>query len=534
MKKTFKKVLSLTCVFTMLASTTVFGANESTGGSIIENDNSVAPSYLNCVLPSVNAGTYDFTIDVDGLLDRFDTVGTYDSNSNIYFNAQEDAATLAAKDGTSALYIKKKVVDSNAATDISGLLVGEADKTAYESTLYYVWQPDRTSDDTIAEGKGMWTLITADNIDSFFDITIDASAGEITAVAMKTDYASMPVVWDGNIYKVTYETISAEDAATYVTAYDETLKTISTLEAGLFLSADASAFTPATTSNVTYTPATRQFVNVSDVATVVNKSTFPVAVSVNVSVTNENHGLVMGSAADFLGENDAEANIYMAIKSGSNFAALDEEATATAYYVLGAATATTTTYQGEDTDIDTLTGSHNYYQYVSPDVTYAEQAFALTATANENYDWDAYIEAVLAEEITKPEIKVVYDFVQVEEFDDDDADTGKTYADEEGTVYVTEISDGWASLSSLGDTFKMKLRDGAYTYSFVEVPSGSLTALTIDGVSRMGAVSNGNITYSNGVFSINDGTVTVWNLTTGDHTLALTIGRNTYTLTIDN
>lgn len=533
MKKNFKKVLSLTCVLTMLASATVFGANESTGGSIIENDNSVAPSYLNCVLPLVDAGTYDFTIDVNGLLDKFDTVGTYASNSNIYFNAQDAAATLAATAASTKIYVKKNVVDATAETDIENMLLTKADKNAYTSPLYYVWQPDRSSEDTIAAGKGVWTQITSDTIDSFFDITIDATAGEITAVTMKDDYLSAPDVWDGNIYKESYVEITGEEAAAYAN-YDEETKTLTSLTAGLFLSADTQAYTPATTSTVTYTPATRQFINVSDVATVVNKSTFPVAVSVNVSVTNENHGLVMGSAADFLGENDAEANIYMAIKSGSNFAALDEEATATAYYVLGAATATTTTYQGEDTDIDTLTGSHNYYQYVSPEVTYAEQAFALTATANKNYDWDAYIEAVLAAEITKPEIKVVYDFVQVEEFDDDDADTGKTYADEEGTVYVTETSDGWASLGSVEDTFKMKLKDSGYRYSFVEKPAGSLTAITVDGTARNGAVTAGNITYANGVLTINEAATNGFGLTTGDHKIVATIGGKAYTLTIDN
>ena len=524
MRKNFKKLFALTCTFTMLTSTVAFGATTSTGDSIIENDNSVAPSYLNCILPSIADNTYDFTIDVDGLLAEFDKVGEYDSSSNVFFDAQKEAATLELTAGGD-LYIIDKVVDSGAEAAIAGLLVGEADETGFAETKYYVWQPDTTNADTIAAGKGTWTQLTADNLADFFDIELNGAGDEIAAVTMKEDFLSMPVVWDGNIYAESYIEIHPEAAATHVTAYDEAAGTITTLAPGLY--AD-DAGTAAEIADLTYTPATRQFVNVSDVAFVVNKSTFPVAVKVDVAITNENHGLVFSSSADFSGEGDDEANIYMAIQSDTHAAPLDSEGSASAYYILNKATNSTVTYQ--DTTTDALTGSHNYFQYESYDVRYDVQPFTLTATANDDFDWDAYVAELTADdaEITKPEIEVVYDFVQVEAGED-----ANTYVDEEDILYTTDGSDGWAEVESATPVVRnMTLRSGSLTYTFTDkVPTGDFTAVTVDSTARNGQIGNGNIKYENGTVTINSTGISTCGLSTsGTHTIVVTIGGKNYTL----
>ena len=74
----------------------------------------------------------------------------------------------------------------------------------------------------------------------------------------------------------------------------------------------------------------------------------------------------------------------------------------------------------------------------------------------------------------------------------------------------------------------------AETYTFVDEPEGTLTAANVDGTARNGAVTQGNIAYSNGVLTINTVATSGYGLTSGNHTVKVTIGDVEYTLTISN
>ena len=176
-------------------------------------------------------------------------------------------------------------------------------------------------------------------------------------------------------------------------------------------------------------------------------------------------------------------------------------------------------------------------------MSYASQSFTITATANGAYDWDAYIDAIQKGTYTKPEIKVVYDFVQVEEFDDKNAETAHTYADENKVGYTTGAEDGWATVggssssgsSSATDTFVMTLQnDGSLSYAFVDVPTGTVKTFILDEKNLAGAVTAGNVYFAEGKFVIKKAAVDNNKLTTGSHTIKVTIGEKEYTLTVTN
>lgn len=74
--------------------------------------------------------------------------------------------------------------------------------------------------------------------------------------------------------------------------------------------------------------------------------------------------------------------------------------------------------------------------------------------------------------------------------------------------------------------------NGDITYTFTEKPEGTISAFTVNGTNRMGAVTNGNATYnaSTGVLTVKQSTAQSIGLAAGG-TVNVTIGGNSYTLT---
>lgn len=85
--------------------------------------------------------------------------------------------------------------------------------------------------------------------------------------------------------------------------------------------------------------------------------------------------------------------------------------------------------------------------------------------------------------------------------------------------------------SGSGDTYVMQKSGSDVTYTFVNKPTGSLTAIVIDGTARAGALGANHITYSEGVLKFNATAVNSFLSTTGNHTIIATIGGTAYTLT---
>ena len=125
-------------------------------------------------------------------------------------------------------------------------------------------------------------------------------------------------------------------------------------------------------------------------------------------------------------------------------------------------------------------------------------------------DWSAYV----GDEAKKITLNAVFKFTN----DDDDELPADAIITEDAVVPAT---DNYVML--LGD-------DGSVSYTFVEVPEGTLTALTSNGSNRAAAITNGNITYEDGTLTFN-ATAVSKTLTTGTNTIVATIGDANYTLT---
>jgi len=74
--------------------------------------------------------------------------------------------------------------------------------------------------------------------------------------------------------------------------------------------------------------------------------------------------------------------------------------------------------------------------------------------------------------------------------------------------------------------------NGDITYTFAEKPAGAITAFTVNGTDRMGAVRNGNVTYNagTGVVTVKQATAQSIGLAAGG-TANITIGDEAFTLT---
>lgn len=153
-------------------------------------------------------------------------------------------------------------------------------------------------------------------------------------------------------------------------------------------------------------------------------------------------------------------------------------------------------------------------------------AFNFTGYLNDNADWYS---------VNNATISITPTYTITDAAATDTAITGFT-----GFMGVTTAGSGSSSSAGSGssssqtDDYKMTASNGGYTYTFVNKPSGTLTAVLVDGTDKSGAISKGNITYADGVFTINSTATTANSLTTGNHTIKAAIGAGEYTLTITN
>ncbi len=445
-----KKIIALSCVATMLFSSTALAAGvddtvEGGGNSVVENDNSTAPHIDRLVLPTVGENTYDFTIDPEGLLANFDPI-TYATGQSVYFDATKTAATLDFEDAAAAtgygLYVQKKVEDTGLTkltaelTAATATITGITDGT-HDSVLgkFFVWVPD-----TDNEGEGKYVPLSGGNVEKVLKFT-DDGGGNFASAALNIEAGSQSnlagdFIWDGTVYTIGYESISKEKAAVeyYQPAVDATPASV---KAGLFVAdtsnIDGTAAQAALGTggqNLVYTAAVMQQTGTTDAATIVNKSTFDIGVIAEVTVTNGT-GLTFLNSSTIAGD-DATASIYMALTDGTNEAAVDNTTgKATAYYVVKGTGDTAHTYQIEaTTGTETGTGSHVYKQYLTSTQTYSDVNFQITAKANTNEGamdaWENYVETLTATEDaqTKPSIGVVFKFVEI-----DDAAVAETEGD---------------------------------------------------------------------------------------------------------
>lgn len=515
--KKFKKLIALTCVAAMLVPSIAFAdqtepsAVTGGGNSVVENNNAQDIQYTSVVVPTVTSSTYDFTIDRDKLIPGFDSQNIYDGNGTVYFSAENTPASIALKaapEKTTYTLMKggKRVdivkgtetISTGALYDIlNGKTIAEV-ATALQGQ-FFVWVPSKTGE--AYNGKGEWVEIVfatytpvggtekTPNYTTYLDITVVPETNKVSAIKLAADPLSGANPWDGNIYTLSFAEITGVNAVKeYGIKYESAA--FSKINEGLFVKVvvtepASTTYVPLTTANaatyVDYTAATQKYTDTSAEATVVNKSTSPIAVSVDVTVTApgltfSQTGVYHTNATGTQGENgyvaawdDTAASVYFTVNAGSNKATVGTDGKATAYYVLDKASVTPITFRGEDSDKNEATGSNNYYNYESPvlmDPVYDSQSFTISASANDkaasNDAWEKYI-ADLNDgektEVVKPTISVVYNWVvlgeaEVTENTDnpatEDVETNvtiKTYKDAEENAYVTLAANGWVLLA---------------------------------------------------------------------------------------
>lgn len=449
-KKLWSKAMALACAATMLASSvTAFAETSSTGSSSIEYKDTELGAVINCVLPTINAGTYDFTVDIKGgVLNDFDS--KYAASDNVYFLSEKTPAKIETADASGKKFYLLTQVEDTSITKLKAVLDGKdpANLTIPEST-YYVWQPDASKKDV---GAGKWTEITADNITDFVDFgTLDTGKIKGANVTAKTLKAGA-IITDGKIYVMDYKPVS--DLATlqeYVTIGDvDGVLGATAIKDGLLYGADTSPSSSnvndATTDNIKYTAPEMQYTKKSAPAKITNKSSVPVAVSVNVSVDNSD-GLTF-EASTAVAANTTKNTMYIGIAddetTANTVAVAKDTKTSTvkaAMYGIIPAAGNSGMTEYQSTEKNPLTGSHMYYSYSGPNPTYSSMSFNIESAISKDstgttiYDlWKKYVDQLEDGTYVKPSINVVYDFETVTQ----DATTKSKYTGKSGAVYVTK------------------------------------------------------------------------------------------------
>jgi len=239
--------------------------------------------------------------------------------------------------------------------------------------------------------------------------------------------------------------------------------------------------------------ATNDYSSTSDEYTIVNVGTVGVNVALKATVTDLS---AVKMTADDTFASDTSTSLYLALIGQGKSDASPKTVAVSA--TTSTATIAATMTGAPDGAYETVYDS-GVYDYVLTDAAKASDytgfdtySFKLKGACNTAADWT---NAKTAE----PNVEVVWDITSAASASDD---------------YVM-----------IADYTK-----GTLSYTFVNEPTGTMTALTVDGTSRTTAIGT-NATYSAGVLTFNSNAVKNWNLTSAT-TIKATIGGVDYDLTL--
>ena len=203
----------------------------------------------------------------------------------------------------------------------------------------------------------------------------------------------------------------------------------------------------------------------SDAKTIINKSSYAVDVTVTATVkaaVDSEHAVTLSEDNTFA--NDKTTSIYLALTDGTNTGVVKTSTkVATISSTIGAAPDGSYVYAYENDE-----QTYKLKADLSDDI-FEDYSFQLTGACNKAADWADFEDA-------DPQVEIVYS--------------------------VAKHEDNTAT-----DDYKIVIANGIATYTFVNAPdtdNSGITAMTVDGTSRMGAVNNGNITYENGVLTFKE------------------------------
>jgi hypothetical protein len=417
MDKRVKKLLACTLSATMLigSSTTVFASTISsttTGSSdvTIENDNSKAPDYTAVQLPTTSSNQYDFTVDPEQLLSKYDP-DNYAAGTSLYFQSETASAKLVVTG--SAIY--EKSLEVSTTDDLKSAIVGNSQQgsssavSAISGAAFYVWTPK----DQGQTGQGEFTELDATNVTDYFTVELASDGATATSVTAPKGSASLSGAhpFDGKVYKAKYteKAVGTELELADYGSYDASTKTytpVTGAAVGLYAENDGTD-TPAgvggTSGLLEVVEAETGYTAKSDVITVVNKSSRPATVTAKVDVKNID-GLNFGDSVTL----DDTDDLVMAISDDKTYefiqtpepasgaavtsgAAVATTASATFTVNLDKAQADVLTYQGDTGDTQNNNNSHNYYQYEAPGAKYSSVSLYLIGMAQTTDNWATYL-----------------------------------------------------------------------------------------------------------------------------------------------
>ena len=399
------------------------------------------PQIKNVVLPTIASDTYDFTIDIDGLLSEM--YSNYEDGHSVYFSTVHSEAELKVsskqKDATYTLSVYSKTSDGGKERLELNLLGKTMEELSVVFSSYYIWQPDVFS----TTGDGKWTQLTVDNYSDIMELEWSED-GYITKVTYREIPCAITVdtIWDGNIYTITYTDISGMDAAAQFYDMEQASELVSYTNATLYVKeVDSSGlifYHPATLEqnepgSVYYRHATYTHADTSAPATITNKSTFDICVTAEVQVHNS-EGLVFCSSPEFYNKSSDTANIYMGLTADHHCVPIMNNVAAASYILKGSGENSIRYLIANGLIEDTLIGTLNHY--LSPVDSYASVDFQIEAaidTRNSaNSAWKSYVKALSDGTYARPVIDVVYTMEEVTR----DIENSSYYVSEHGNTYV--------------------------------------------------------------------------------------------------
>ncbi len=419
-----KRLSALVCAGALVMSTVpAYAAVTSSGNGAVENLGEQGVSFDSIVLPTMPEGTYDFTLDPQKLLKKYGGTA-YATGDTVIFNNQKKAASLALADTVTdsatdkKIYYEDKVKEADTTNLKAAITADGLNSISAVTAGFFVWTPDTSSAEKIAQGAGKWVELTKDNIKTYVDVQITEPTTGVFAVgtvAMHGEGGTQSDACDGEVYKSGWVDLGTKDVHDYVTVGTDGAITIKEGVKLAYKKTDGTAVALDATK-LAYTAAERQNTKTSDKATIVNKSSSDKVVKVKVSVTNGD-GLEFTNGTTLATD---KASLYLAITDGSTptYVQKKENAetkavsyTATASFSLAKPSTTAVTYMA---GIDDKTGGHIYNSYLAADMSYNSVDFYLEGVANDDAAgedaWDAYAKSLRSATTTvKPGITVVYD-----------------------------------------------------------------------------------------------------------------------------
>lgn len=449
-----RKLSALVCAGALVMTSVVpaWAAQTSNSDGAVENMGEQGVSFDSIVLPAIADGTYDFTLDPEKLLKTYGGAAYTAADSTFIFTATDTAASLAYEKGTAPNVTDEKVYSQakTAAADNTGLEgaldVADSKVTGFKASAtnkeFYVYIPDRSSEEAIAQARGKYELIVpagdGANLEKYFTVTYPTAT--TVSLAFKGDKeldleSEVPNVCNGKLYTNDWVQVT-KDFDQYVTIEDGK---VTGIKEGVKLAtkkSDGSAAIDITdATKITYKAATTKKAATSEKVTIVNKSSKDKTVKVKVNVTNGDGLEFADDATKAAALDKTKASVFLRVSNGTAIndvyvkkTTVDDVNTysaVAAFDVSGVDTTVAGTVETYMAGIDEKTGGHIFNAYLNPvaDSAYSKVEFTLQGGAVDvagisdadqkkaaQKVWNDYAESLRSSStVVKPGVTVVYD-----------------------------------------------------------------------------------------------------------------------------